>query len=416
MADYGNNPFGGDAVPRDQITSVIMSSPPVFQEPTNAAYDIQVTNPQKQNDKSRAYVSYTLRVKKVADGVESSTYRRFSDFLWIHDLLVTKYPSSVVPPMPEKALTGNFEAALMMYRSRELTRFCQRVASHPNLSRDSDFEYFLTAPCDDFNNKRASTPASPSVVSSIFSSTMKFFGGKVDDTDEWFVTTSAELGTRKDLLVSLQSSATQMVAGWRELSQLYNTQAQQLRALSKFFGDAEASRCEEDVRAMTANVSVLEEFAEHVEHSYLDNISDYVREIAAIQDVLSRRMDLLKDYQSLSKSAEKKGGEMLAKRDDSLRAFDSFSDIAREEIKRVMETRRGELERIVIGLAQMHRDCFTRTGSDWTGALSAVGGADPSAGAAAATSTYSQPADAESAGPFSSAVFDPSSPYATGDD
>jgi len=424
MSGYdGSMGMGGEAVPRSQVTSMMMSSPPVFQQPTGSAYDVQVCNPQKQNDKSRSYVAYTLRVKKMRDGVETSTFRRYSDFLWIHDTLLSKYPSCVIPPMPEKSLTGNFEPALMMFRSRELTRFVQRCAAHPILSKDEDFEFFLVAPWDDFTNKRNACPVQTSVVGSFFNSWMSAFSGKVEDSDEWFVENSAEFGKRKDLLTSLQQSATAMVAGWRELSSLYNTQAQQLTSLSKFFGEPQALRCGEDASAMQANVTVLDEFAEHVEHSYLDNISDYLREIAAIQTVLDRRMDLLKEYKSLAKTAEKKGPEAFAKRDEALEKFDKFSENAKEDIKRVMETRRGELERIILGLAQMHRDCFTRTGSDWTSALSASrdGGF---AAAAAAPAPVPQQTSAQSfvggepADPFSSAVFNgaAASPYATGDD
>jgi len=421
MASYGDDDVSAAALSRNQITSVIMSSPPVFQQPTNMAYEVQVCNPQKQDDKSRSYVAYTLRVKKLKDGVESSTFRRFSDFLWIHDYLMFKYPSCVIPPMPEKSLTGNFEPSLMMYRSRELTRFVQRVAAHPTLNKDEDFEFFLMAPWDDFTRKRSTTPVKESVVGSLLNSVLGAFGGKVEDSDEWFVSISAELGSRKTLLESLQLSAESMVATWRQLTQLYNTQSQQLHALSKFFGDAESSRCGEDAHAMEGNVAVLDEFATHVEHSYSDNISDYIREITAIQVVLERRMELLKEYKNLEKAAEKKGPEAFAKRDEALTKFDEFTDNARNDIKRVMETRRGELERIVIGLAQMHRDCFTRTGSDWTGALSASAAAGDSASAPTTTTSSSSTTTTttkDSAGPFSSAVLDgvPASPYATGDD
>jgi len=426
MSLYGDDQLGGEAVPRSGVTSMYLSSPPVFQQPTGAAFDVQVTNPQKQTDKSRSYVAYTLKVRKMSDGVESSTFRRYSDFLWIHDALLSKYPSCVIPPMPEKSLTGNFEPALMMFRSRELTRFVQRVASHPILSKDDDFEFFLVAPWDDFTAKRSSTPVKESVVGSIFSSVKSAFGGKVEDSDEWFVNISAELGSRKTVLESLQESAAGMVAGWRDLSQLYNIQSQQLQSLSKFFGDKEAARCGEDAHAMEADVAVLDEFATHVEHSYLDNISDYIREINAIQTVLSRRLDLLKEYKSLVKTAEKKGSEAFAKRDDALVKFDQFSDTAREDIKRVMETRRGELERIVIGFAQMHRDCFTRTGSNWTSALSAgAGGVAPSSSSSSSmnattsttttttTTTTTVVSNSEAADPF---TFGGASPYATGDD
>jgi len=407
---------------RSLVTSVYLSSPPVFQQPNSEKYQVQVCNPQKQTDKSRSYVAYTVKVKKIKDGVESSSFRRFSDFLWIHDQLVSKHPSCVVPPMPEKSLTGNFAPELMMFRSRELTRFLQRVAAHPILSADDDFDFFLMAPWDDFTAKRAAS-GKESVFTSVLSSVTKMVSGKVEDEDQWYVQLAADLGARKKLLESLQESANNMVAGWRELGQLYSQQAQQLQSLSKFFGDSEASRCGEDAQAMQANVAVIDEFSTHMEHSYYDNLRDYLREIAAIETVLSRRNDLIKEAASLKKTADKKGGDALDAYNDGLRKLDDFSKEAREDIERVLATRQGELERIVVGFAQMHRDCFTRTGSDWTSAINASGLTEDPATANKGTSTATTAStgslnNAESAGPFSSAVFDgvPSSPYATGDD
>jgi len=406
---------------RSNLTSVYLSSPPVFQQPNSEKYQVQVCNPQKQTDKSRSYVAYTVRVRKVKDGVESSSFRRFSDFLWIHDQLVQKHPSCVVPPMPEKSLTGNFAPELMMFRSRELTRFLQRVAAHPTLSEDSDFDFFLMAPWDEFTDKRNSS-AKENPVTSLFTSVTKMVSGKVEDDNQWFVQLQADLASRKKLLEGIQDSAAGMVAGWRELSQLYSAQSTQLQSLSKFFGDSEASRCGEDAQAMQSNVAVLDEFATHLEHSYLDNMRDYIREISAIETVLSRRNDLLKEVASLKKSAEKKGADGLAARDDAIRRLDEFSDEAQKDIQRVLDTRQGELERIVVGFAQMHRDCFTRTGSDWTSAVSASCLTEDSSKVSTTTTTTTTTTtslnNAESAGPFSSAVFDgvPASPYATGDD
>jgi len=230
------DPFSDDpsaaaaaAPDRSAVTSVYLSSPPVFQQPHSEKYQVQVCNPQKQTEKSRSYVAYTVRVRKVKDGVESSSFRRFSDFLWIHDQLVQKYPSCVIPPMPEKSLTGNFAPELMMFRSRELTRFLQRVAAHPKLSEDSDFDFFLMAPWDEFTAKRNAS-GKENVVTSLFSSVTKMVSGKVEDDNQWYVQLAADLASRKKLLESIQDSASSMVSGWRELSQLYSSQAQQLQS------------------------------------------------------------------------------------------------------------------------------------------------------------------------------------------
>jgi len=419
----------GDSVPAVAEAVTVGTA----QAPTGdfkAPYQVQVCNPQRQTDKSKSYVAYTVRVTKVRDGVESSSFRRFSDFLWIHDQLTKKHPACVVPPMPEKALTGNFSPELMMFRSRELTRFLQRVSGHPVLSADDDFEFFLMAPWDDFTARRNNTVKESFVGTLINSVTRIVTGGKVDDEDQWFVQLAADLGQRKKLLTDLQESAGFMVSGWRDLGRLYSTQAQQLQTLSKFFGDSEASHCGEDAQAMQADVSVLDEFANNVEHGYYENLRDYLREIAAIEGVLERRNDLIKEVANLRKQAEKKGAEAVTWYEDATRRLTAFTKDARIDIERILQTRTGELERIAISFTQMHRDCFTRTGSDWTNAVTACGFSEadeePSADslvstAPVATTTTTSTTEAsmpegDSAGPFSSAVFDPSSPYATGDD
>jgi hypothetical protein len=238
-------------------------------------------------------------------------------------------------------------------------------------------------------------------------------------------------------LTDMQESSANMVANWRELSQLYNTQAQQLRALAKYFGEEGASRCAEDATATEENVRVVSELATQLDHSYLDNLNDYLREIASIEAVLARRLVFVKEYNSLAKNAEKKGVEAVAKRDEALAKLDTFSNAARADIQRILDIRKGELERIIEGFAQVHRDCFTQTASSWTTALNAPVSAEaahhddveenPFADSAATTSTTTATAVAadmndtgdepEHVEPFSSAVVGdvPTSPYAIDD-
>jgi hypothetical protein len=113
----------------------IPKAPPSF-EGMSAVYDLLVTNPQKQEGGPRGYVAYTIRVRNLRDNSEMSSFRRYSDFLWLHDRLRAAHPSCVVPPVPEKALGSKFSPELLHYRSRELTRFVQRIAAHPVLVED----------------------------------------------------------------------------------------------------------------------------------------------------------------------------------------------------------------------------------------------------------------------------------------
>ena len=316
-----------------------------------------------------------------------------------------------------------------MYRCRELSRFAQRVAAHPILSEDEDFEFFLMAPWTDFTEKRNSKPAKTSVVGSLFGSVKSIFSGKVEDPDEWFVATASELANRKQLLSNMLESCTKMVTAWRQLGEQYNRQATQMRSLSKLLGENDGAHCTDDADATEGSVRILGELATQIEHSYLDNIRDYIREIAEVEAVLARRLVLVKEYNSLAKAAQKKGEDFIAKREEAHAALDTFSASAQTDIQRVLDTRKGELERIVAGFAQLHQECFTQTAATWGGVLGGEGTGAAAAAAAAATTTTTttttgaaaeeNPFEGEEMSPFSSAVSGggvPSSPYAMDDE
>jgi hypothetical protein len=67
----------------------------------------------------------------------------YSDFDWLHQQLVKAYPSYVVPPLPDKALTGNMDVDFINERMRGLESFLRRLAMHKELSKSKDLEAFL---------------------------------------------------------------------------------------------------------------------------------------------------------------------------------------------------------------------------------------------------------------------------------
>ena len=74
-----------------------------------------------------------------------SVIRRYSDFVWLHDMLQKDVPGSIVPPLPEKAVVGRFSADFVESRRRLLEKFCVRLAAHEELSDSKYFKLFLQA-------------------------------------------------------------------------------------------------------------------------------------------------------------------------------------------------------------------------------------------------------------------------------
>ncbi|VDP52570.1 unnamed protein product [Schistosoma margrebowiei] len=125
---------------------------PYFDEIQNTVSDVpfvKVTSPAKVGEGISSYIVYRVNTK------EFSVLRRFSDFLGLHERLVTKYLSEgvIVPPVPSKDMLATTKVKMSKDVSAEnefverrriaLERFLSRVLSHPVLHIDEDVCDFL---------------------------------------------------------------------------------------------------------------------------------------------------------------------------------------------------------------------------------------------------------------------------------
>jgi sorting nexin-8 len=69
--------------------------------------------------------------------------RRYSDFLWLQELLLKRYPFRTVTSLPPKKAVGTGPAFLER-RRRGLIRFLNCIANHPVLSLDDVYISFMT--------------------------------------------------------------------------------------------------------------------------------------------------------------------------------------------------------------------------------------------------------------------------------
>ena len=77
--------------------------------------------------------------------------RRYNHFDWLVKRLTEKYPNICVPPLPDKAVTGNFEDEFINKRKAQLELWLNRMSSHPVIGRSEVFVHFLQ--CDDASAK-----------------------------------------------------------------------------------------------------------------------------------------------------------------------------------------------------------------------------------------------------------------------
>lgn len=301
--------------------------------------------------------------------------------------------------MFSKNIAGKFSPELLLFRSRELTRFLMRVSTHPKLCNDERFDFFVRATADDLARRRGdaaadeaaatatapaeSTPAPAkktwfsALVRRAGDATRAVTGPEEEDVDPRFKEYAEQLAERNTALTAMLQNSTALVRAWHALGAQYRRQAAAMRAFAAAAGadssDGSAARLGEDAGACDETVRLVEEFATKLEHSYHENIRDYLRENEAVQTVLTERGRLLRAYHAAARDAQKKPSAAATEHRDAARAqLDAFAADARADIDRVFAVRAGEIAWLCEALARFHRSAYKQLVECWALTCSAV--------------------------------------------
>ena len=278
-----------------------------------------------------------------------------------------------------------------------------RVSTHPVLSHDERFDFFVRAAADDFARRRDATAPAPdatdatdepdgsapaptpakktwfsALVQRAGDATRAVAGPEEEDVDPRFAEYAEQLSARTAALTAMLQNSTALVRAWHALGAQYRRQAAAVRAFAGSNADAEAvsegTGAEESVAdACDASARLVEEFAAKLEHSYHENIRDHLRENAAVQTVLAARTRLLRAYHAAARDAQKKPGPATTARRDAARAqLDAFSAAAHADIARVFAVRASEVAWLAEALARFHRSAYKQLVECWALTCSAV--------------------------------------------
>ncbi|XP_050077727.1 sorting nexin-2 isoform X1 [Anopheles maculipalpis] len=337
----------------DIFESAIQQEPlsPVLEDvPTDEAGDtfieIVVADPQKVGDGMGSYLAYKVSTKTNILKFKKRqffTMRRFSDFLGLHDLLVSKYlrMGRIIPPAPEKNIIGTTKVRMgsqpqaetgagvnlewIENRRASLERFLNRVAQHPILCQDTDFVNFLES--DQELPRAVNTAAlSGAGVMRLFNKvgeTVNKITYKMDENDPWFNDKINEVETIDAHMQKLHSAIKALVSHRKELATLTGGVAKSAALLST---------CEEHT-GLSQALSQLADVEEKVEllrseqansdlYILSETIKDYIGLFGAIKDVFHERVKVFQNWQhaqiQLTKKRENKAKLEYQDRRDKL--------------------------------------------------------------------------------------------------
>lgn len=98
------------------------------------------------------HTNYLIQHLVALPGSDSSNdrkvIRRYSDFVWLLEVLFTKYPFRMIPELPPKKIASNGDPLFLERRRKGLARFMNQLMKHPKLSLEPLVLMFLTVPTD----------------------------------------------------------------------------------------------------------------------------------------------------------------------------------------------------------------------------------------------------------------------------
>jgi sorting nexin-8 len=95
-------------------------------------------------------ITHDLKLGMNSAGGTKKVIRRYSDFVWLLDFLLKKYPFRIIPGLPPKKFTvgSSPDSQFLQRRRRGLHRFLNQLVKHPVLKQEPIVITFLSLPTD----------------------------------------------------------------------------------------------------------------------------------------------------------------------------------------------------------------------------------------------------------------------------
>ncbi|XP_063713544.1 sorting nexin-2-like [Symsagittifera roscoffensis] len=286
---------------------------------------VSISDSMKVGDGVNAYMRFKVSTRTNLTYFKSSqfsVFRRFSDFLGLHEKLVAKHISygRIVPPPPEKNMSGMTKVKMgkeesssgsefIQRRMAALERFINRCLDHPNLRNDPDMRDFL---------EREELPKASHTSALSGKSLMKRFSSVVEtatakptkipnDPDQWFEMKLVHVENLENQLNKLAVNIEGLVQTRQHLSGHSATFAKSVAMLGNTEEHTVLSRA-------LSQLSELEERIEHLhanqsQHDYdlfCELVRDYCGLLKAVRETFGQRAKQWHEWQGVESNLLKK--------------------------------------------------------------------------------------------------------------
>jgi len=349
----------------------------------------------------RSYISYKINTKTTLPRYqwkEFSVIHRYKDFVWLWEQLKAKYEHVIIPPLPEKAVTGNFEPTFIQLRRGALEKFLQRVAKHPELQQSEDLQIFLEANEPTLSALPSSAPATETKKQSrgffqMLKETAQGISNTVGKLPEEFQDPAHEeqklkIEELKNQVTNLQRYTFRLVYRMRELSVIKT----ELGVACNIYAEVEQDRLANSFRRVgDANDKIGMMTGEHasvVEQELDAVLQENVLMLNAIDDLFTNRQNAivqlqtargshqgkLKQYESVKGDPRKTGrahelareiADAEAEENTALANFDKIKKSMSEELDRFQQERVCNFRDMLMGYARCNAEYHAAISGRW---------------------------------------------------
>uniref|UniRef100_A0A3B3R040 Sorting nexin-30 n=1 Tax=Paramormyrops kingsleyae TaxID=1676925 RepID=A0A3B3R040_9TELE len=261
---------------------------------------VSVDDPKKHVSTMETYITYRVTTKTSRtefDLPEYSLRRRYQDFDWLRNKLEESQPTHLIPPLPEKfvmkGVVDRFSEEFVETRRKALDKFLKRVADHPVLSFNENFNVFLTAKDLNSYKKQGLT-----LLTKMGESVKYVTGGyklrarplEFAAMGDYLDIFTQKLGTIDRIAQRIIKEESEYLVELREYSPVYSSWAGCEGELQKPLEGV--SSC------VSSSSSALEELTEDMSEDFLPVLREYVLYIESMKNVLKKRDQVQAEYEA----------------------------------------------------------------------------------------------------------------------
>ncbi|KAL7751668.1 Vacuolar protein sorting-associated protein vps5 [Sorochytrium milnesiophthora] len=324
-------------------------------------FKIIVADPTRVGDTINPYILYKVHTQTTCPGFKStsSVTRRYRDFLWLNNRLVSRYPGVIVPPIPEKQTMGRFQDDFVESRRLALERCLTRIAAHPALYNDDDFRVFLESEMLAAEmSDRKDGQKSGGVLSGVFGGGGSSAGSGATvringEVDEWFETQRVQLDQFEAQLRAAHKAVESIIKARKDLSTASYDMGAAIEAIGSTVIDDNAASTKITALALIhTKTKIMYDKLAGADLAWLDaTIDEYIRTIGAIKVALAARARHYADWQGTEQLLHKKRTQLERNRtptpalDAEVRELENKVAYTKKEFAAISKTVRDEVER-----------------------------------------------------------------------